>query len=693
MARFTTQNLRNVGLISHGGAGKTSLAEAMLFDAGVTKRLGEVDVGNTVFDFDPEEIERKITINASIAPCPWKDVKINLIDCPGYFDFLGEVRAALRVADAAVVVVEAVSGVEVGTEMVWRYANEYELPRLVFVNKMDRENADFDRVLGMLQESFGRSVVPLQVPIGREEGFRGVVDLLTRKALIFEGDGRQVAEEGVPAELAEVVEDLRQTLIESVAETNDDLLMQYLEGKEPDESELLAALGAAVREQALVPVLCGAATRNIGMQPLLDVMVNYLPSPAQVEGAKGVNPQTRAEEVRDPDPEGPFAALVFKTLADPYVGKLTLFRIYSGKTKSDADFFNASKGSSERYGQLFLLKGRDQEPVDEAMAGDIVAVAKLNVTTTGDTLCDKGRPIVLSPITFPNPVYSVAVSPKAKGDEEKIGSGLARLVEEDPTFTVARNAETKQAILSGMGELHLDVITERLKRKFGVDVFLDTPRVPYRETVRKKVQTQYRHKKQSGGRGQYGEVYLELEPTERGGEFEFVDKIFGGAVPRQYIPAVEKGVRETLSEGVLAGYPVTDVRVTLYDGTYHSVDSSEMAFKIAASQAFKKGFLEANPVLLEPIVKVEVLVPEEFMGDVMGDLNKKRGRILGMEPQGATQVIRALVPQAEMVKYAIDLRSMTQGRGTFTMEFSHYEEMPAQVAESVIEATKAARAE
>lgn len=691
MSRYSIEALRNVGLISHGGAGKTSLAEAMLFNSGVTKRLGRVDEGNTVLDFDVEEVNRKLTINASLAPCPWKGVKLNLIDTPGYFDFVGEVKAALRVADAAVVVAEAVAGVEVGTEMVWRYADEYGLPRLVFVNKMDRENADFTRVVGMLQASFGRSVIPVQVPIGKEASFRGVVDLIHQKAFTFEGDGRQVSETEVPADLADEVSAQWEALIEAIAEQDDELLMRYLEGEEIPLEDVMAVLGRATAEGKLVPVLCGSALGNVGVQPLLDAIVDYLPSPADRGIVEGVNPQTGEGETREPSPDQPFSALVFKTLADPYVGKLTLFRVFSGKIKSDAEFYNASKETSERYGQLLILKGKEQQPVEEGISGDILAVAKLNVTTTGDTLSDKSRPIVLSPINFPRPVFSVAVAPKAKGDEEKISSGLTRLAEEDPTFTFERNVETKQLIISGMGEMHLDVITDRLKRKFGVDVLIETPKVPYRETIRSNVQTQYRHKKQSGGRGQFGEVFLELEPMERGQDFEFVDKIFGGAVPRQYIPAVEKGVREAMAEGVLAGYPVTDVRVILFDGKYHSVDSSEMAFKIASSQAFKKGFLEANPVLLEPIVKVEVYVPEEFMGDVMGDLNKRRGRILGMEAQGATQVIRALVPMAEMMKYAIDLRSMTQGRGTYTMDFSHYEEVPPQIGEQVIETARVER--
>ncbi|MCR4398623.1 MAG: elongation factor G [Firmicutes bacterium] len=686
MKRYGADTIKNVGLISHGGAGKTSLAEAMLFDCGVTERLGRTEDGNTVMDYDPEEIRRKVSINTSIAPAEWSGVKINILDTPGYFDFVGEVKSALRVVDGAIVLADAVAGVEVGTELVWQYADERRTPRIVVVNKMDRENANFDAVLESLRKSFGKKVIPFQVPIGQEASFRGVVDLVEMKGITYEdGEGRNPRSGAVPAELQRRVEELRAALIESAAENDDDLLMKYLDGGELAPEEMRSGIRKGVLSGKVVPVFCASSGRNIGIQPILDAVVSYLPSPADLGEAVGFNPKTREQCARVPGNDAPFSALVFKTMADPYVGRLTVFRVYSGVLKSDSQVLNTVKDRTERIGQVFLLKGKQQEAVPEIGAGDIGAVAKLQETTTNDTLSDAANPIAYEPTEFPAPIFSVAVQPKSKGDEDKISSSLARMTEEDPTLRVERNPQTLQTILSGMGELHLDVVTERLKRKFGVDVTLDTPKVPYKETIKGTTKVEGKHKKQTGGRGQYGHVFLEISPLEPGKEFEFVDKIFGGAVPRQYIPAVEKGVREAMQEGVLAGYPVTDVRVTLYDGSYHPVDSSEMAFKIAASMAFKKGCLEARPVMLEPIMKVEVMIPDQFMGDVMGDLNKKRGKIVGMEPRGSSQVIKALAPLAEMARYAIDLRSMTQGRGTYTMEFSHYEEVPVNVAEALIE--------
>ncbi|MEW6523314.1 MAG: elongation factor G [Bacillota bacterium] len=683
MKRFPVDRLRNLVLISHGGAGKTSLAEAMLYNSGTVDRLGRVDDGNATMDYDPEEIRRQVSIATGVAPAVWRDHKVNILDAPGYFDFVGEVRAALRVADSALVLVDAVAGVEVGTDLVWSYAADHAIPRMLVVNKMDRDNANFSKVLDTLRASFGKSVIPIQVPIGAEASFNGVVDLVEMKA--YRGTGAEAGDAGDVA-----AGDYREALVEAAAENDDELLMKYLDGEELTTEEIWHGLRQGVLNQKVFPVLCASATKNLGIQPLLECVVKLLASPADIEEVKGSDPRNNQQTVRKHSETEPFSALVFKTMADPYVGKLTLFRVYSGILKSDSHVYNASKGRSERVGQLFVIKGKQQEPIPEARAGDIVSVAKLQETSTGDTLCDEANPVVFAPISFPKPVFSVAVEPKAKGDEDKISSGLSRMAEEDPTIKVERNAQTYQTILSGMGELHLEIITDRLKRKFGVDVVLDTPRVPYKETIRGSARVEGRHKKQTGGRGQFGHVWLEVESLP-GGEFEFVDKIFGGAVPRQYIPAVEKGVREAMIEGVLAGYPVTDVRVTLYDGSYHTVDSSEMAFKIAAGMAFKKGCLDARPVLLEPICRVEIMVPDQFMGDVMGDLNKKRGRILGMEPHGNTQVIRALVPQAEMMRYAIDLRSITQGRGLYTMEFSSYEEVPAHVAEAVIQQAKKAK--
>ncbi|NPV44184.1 MAG: elongation factor G [Firmicutes bacterium] len=687
MKKFATERLRNIGLIAHSGAGKTSLAEAMLYNSGVIDRLGRVEDGTTTTDYDPEEIKRQISINAALAPCPWKEHKINIIDTPGYFDFVGEVKGGLRVSDGAIVVVCAVSGIEVGTEQVWDYANEYELPKMFFINKMDRENANFFKVLDDLRDKFGQNVVPFQLPIGAEANFKGFVDVVDMKAYYF--DGKNLTEGEIPGDLKDKIDSYRDMIIEAVAESDDELLMKYLEGEKLTEDEIHSGLRNGVLNGKIVPVLCGSATANKGIQPLMDTIINYLPSPKDTPAVKGVNPKTGEKTERKADDSEPFCALVFKTMADPYVGRLTLFRVYSGVLKSDSTVYNSNKGETEKIGQIYVMHGKKQEAVPEVQAGDLAAVAKLQYTTTSDTLCDKDNPIQLKEIQFPKPVIAAAIQPKAKGDEEKIGSGLSRLAEEDPTFEVTKDTETNQIIIKGMGDVHLEVICSRLSSKFGTEVLLDTPKVPYRETIRSSVKVEGKHKKQSGGRGQYGHVWLELQPlTDSDEEFVFEDKIFGGAVPKQYIPAVEKGLRESLKEGVLAGYPVVNVKAILYDGSYHTVDSSEMAFKIAASMAFKKGALQASPVLLEPIMNVEVVVPEAYMGDIIGDLNKKRGRILGMDPKNGFQVIKAQVPQAEMFKYATDLRSMTQGRGTFTATFSHYEEVPAHISEKIIEEAK-----
>ncbi len=684
MKQYPIEKLRNVSLIAHGGAGKTSLTEALLYTGKAVDRLGSVAEGNTVSDYDQEEVKRSVSIGASLAPVEWKEHKLNFIDTPGYFDFVGEVRGALRVSDAAVIVVCAVSGVEVGTEKVWNYCDEREIPRAFFINKLDRENANFDRTLESLRNNFGVSVAPVMLPIGAEANFSGVVDLVAMKAYGFSDNGRQMVEQDIPAGLNDKVEEYRTALIEVVAETDDELLMKYLEGEPLTDEEIVNGVRESIANGQLVPVFCGSAVKNMGSQMLLDTVVSSFPSPVHAKPATGTNPKNEEEETREADVDGPFSALVFKTMADPYVGKLSLFRVYSGVFKSDSQGFNVNKNASERVGQLFMVRGKNQEPVAQVTAGDIGAVAKLNVTTTGDTLADKERPIQYPPISFPAPVMSLAVEAKTKGDEDKIGTGLARLTEEDPTLVVRRDTETKQLIISGMGDLHLDIITSKLSSKFGADVELSTPKVPYRETIRGNTRVEGKHKKQSGGKGQYGHVWLEMRPSEPGAGFVFEDKIFGGAVPRQYIPAVEKGLRETMEDGVLAGCPVVDVTVALVDGSYHTVDSSEMAFKIAASMAFKKGFMESRPALLEPIMNVEVTVPDQFMGDIIGDLNKKRGRVLGMDPKGNFQVVRAMVPLSEMFRYATDLRSMTQGRASFTMTEAAYEEMPANIAEAVI---------
>jgi elongation factor G len=682
LKKYQIGQIRNLILLGHGGCGKTMLAEALLFSTKSIDRFGKVDDGTATMDHDPEEIKRKISIGTSIAPLEYKDHKINLLDTPGFFVFIGEVKGAIRAADAACIVVCAVSGVEVGTEKAWNYAEECKLPRLVVVNKMDRENANFENVVKKLREKFGNMIIPVQIPIGAADKFQGVVDILKNKAFVNEG-GKMV-EKPVPGELSGKVEEYRMMLTESVAETNDELLEKYLDGQELSPEELLSGARKGTISGKLVPVLAGSSLKLIGISNILDVATEFLPSPQDRGELSGTNPNTKEPEKRKPAENEPFSALVFKTMADPFVGKLTLFRVFSGVIKSDSQVFNASKGANERIGQLFIIKGKTQEPTPELGAGDIGAVAKLQETYTGQTLSDKDKPIVYEPINFPTPKLSLAVEPKAKGDEDKIGNGLARLMEEDPTFAVRKDSVTHEIVASGMGDLHIEVITSKLHKKFGVEVTLKNPKVSYKETIKGTVKAEGKHKKQSGGRGQYGHVWLELSPLPSGGGFEFVDKIFGGSVPRNYIPAVEKGLHEIIERGVLAGYPVVDVRVTLYDGSYHAVDSSEMAFKIAAHLGFKKGFMDAKPILLEPIMNVEVRVPEEFMGDIIGDLNKKRGKILGMEPDGKFQIVRALAPQVELAKYVIDLRSMTQGRADFSVNFDHYEEVPAQLAEGII---------
>ena len=691
MKGFRTEQIRNVALISHGGAGKTSLAEAMLYTSGAINRLGKVDAGNTITDFDPDEIKSQVTISTSLAPLEWKGTKINLLDTPGFFDFVGEIQGALRVADSAILVVCAVSGVEVGTEKVWNYADDHNLPRLIFVSKIDSENATFDNVLEQLSKFCGIKVFPLQFPLGQEGSLKGIVDLVKMKALVYtEETGLSLKEEEIPDELNEKAQNFREKLVEAAAESDDDLMEKYLEEEPLSEDEINQALRKGILGGKIVPVLCGSATMNYGSQPLLDLLAGALPSPADRPPFTGTIPGKADEEVsKKPDRDESLSVLVFKTLADPYVGRVSYFRVCSGTLKSDTQIYNFTKEKAERIGSLFFMRGKNQIQADEIVAGDIGAVAKLSVTATGDTLGDKGNPVLFPPIDFPEPVISFAVEPKSKDDEEKVSAGLSRFLEEDPTFRVERNTETKQVIISGMGDTHLDVIVERLAKKFGVEVNLKTPKVPYKETVRGTAKKEGKYKKQSGGRGQYGHVFLEISPLPRGEGFVFEDKIVGGVVPRQYIPATEKGVVEAMEEGNLAGYQIVDLKVSLYDGSFHTVDSSEMAFKIAASMALRSAIDQAEPVLLEPIMDVEVTIPENFMGDIMGDLNSRRGRIQGMVPGPGQQVIKAKAPLAEMFDYAIDLRSMTQGRGSFSMKFSHYEEVPHQESEKIIAAAKA----
>lgn len=691
MKSYATEQIRNVALIAHGGAGKTSLAEAVLYTAGAITRLGKVEAGTTTLDFDPEEVRRQITINTSLAPLEWANVKVNLLDTPGYFDFIGDVAGALRVADACVVCVSAVAGVEVGTEKVWSYADEQNLPRLVFVNKMDRENADFDRALAQLQQFFGLKVVPVQVPMGAEADFRGIIDLLEMKAYLFGGDGKKISETGIPAEYADKAAAYREKLMEAVAESDDELLLKYLDGQPLEQEEMKAGLRKGVLAGKVMPVLCGSATLNYGVQPLLEMIVSSLPSPADVGVVQARKLESDEAAQLKIASGGPLAALVFKTFADPFVGKISYFKVYSGTMRGDSQIYNVNKDKAERVGQLFSMLGKSQLNMEQVTAGDIAAVAKLQMTATGDTLSDKNTGLILEPVSFPEPVITYAVEPKKQGEEDKVAAGLARFLEEDPTFRMERSTEVKQTLISGMGELHLEFISSKLAKKFGVEVDLTLPKIPYKETIRGTAKVEGRHKKQSGGRGQFGHVWIEFSPLPPGEQFVFEDKIFGGSVPRQYIPAVEKGLREALESGTLAGFQVVDIKASLYDGSFHTVDSSEMAFKIAAHLAFKKGMEQAKPVLLEPVMLAEVSVPEQFMGDIMGDMNSRRGRILGMESAQGFQKIKAHVPMSEMLKYSIDLRSMTQGRGSFTMKFDHYEEVPAQIAEQVIASAKAAR--
>lgn len=659
----TGRAIRNVALIGHGGTGKTSLAEAVLYRTGATPRLGRVDDGTSILDHDPDAQRRRTTLSASLAPCLFGGCRLNLIDTPGYLDFAGDVHCALRVADAAVFVLDGAAGVEVGTRVYWQAADRRSLPRFVFVNRMDREHADFTSALDSLRSAFGDGFLPITWPLGAHAAFQGVAEVLSGRFLA-PSNGRREEERPAPPGLPDLA-GWRQKATEAAAESDDALLEKYLEGGELSAEEVTRGLARAVRDARVTPVLCGSALAGSGLDALLRALVELAPAP-------------------DEQDDAPFSGLVFKTVADPYVGKVSLIRIYSGVLRGDSHVRNAYRDVDERVGPLFRLRGKDQEPIEEGVAGDIVAVAKLAHTLTGDTLCDASAPVVLPGVELPRPVYPVAVSPKSKGDEDKIGAGLVRLREEDPTFTVERDAAMHQTILSAMGEMHVDVVCERLRRKFGVEVETASPRIPYRETVARPAKGEGRHKKQTGGHGQFGHCILQVEPRERGAGFEFEERIFGGSVPRQYIPAVEKGVVETMREGVLAGFPVVDVKVILLDGSYHPVDSSELAFKIAASLAFKRAFAEARPVLLEPVLELDILVPEEAMGDVMSDLNRKRGRIIGVESQSGFQRVTAHVPQAEAGRYAIDLRSITQGRGTFSARFSHYEEAPPQVVQAVV---------
>lgn len=674
MKIYRAENIRNVALISHVGSGKTSLVDTALFDSGAVTRQGKVDEGNSVADYDPDEIKRRMSLSAKVLPVEWKDTKINFIDTPGYPDFVGEVKAALRVADAALVVVSAEKGVEVGTELTWQYTDERDLPRMILVNKLDRENTSFDNALESLRSQFGLKVVPLQIPIGEQSNFKGVVDLVSQKGYTFES-GNKVQEIDVPADLKERISTYREQLIESAVESNDELMEKFLEGEELTTEEVLSIVKLSTRSGQLVPVLCGSAARNIGVQTLLDAIVDYLPSAAEAV----------PEEVQALDDN--LSLFVFKTQS-AQVGTISTFRVYSGTLKPDSHIYNVQTGADERIGQIIIPRGKTQETATELHAGDIGAVTKLANTHTGDTLAgNKEIKVELAPIDSPQPCYTVSVHARSQADLDKMGTSLARMVEEDRTLQVARDPETGETLLSGMGETHLQIVTDLIRRKFSVDLEIQEQQIAYRETIRKKVRANGRHKKQSGGHGQFGDVWLEIEPLPRDGEetFVFDDKIVGGVVPGQFVPGVEKGVRESLKRGFISGHPMVYVKVALVDGKYHPVDSSAQSFEVAASLGMQEGVNQANPVLLEPIMNVTITVPESNMGDVMSDINTKRGRVLGMESlENGMQQITALVPQAEMRRYATDLRSITQGRGSFKMEFARYEEVPANIQQELV---------
>jgi elongation factor G len=684
--KYPLEKQRNIGIMAHIDAGKTTTTERILYYTGVNYKIGEVHDGAATMDWMEQEKERGITITSATTQCFWNGYRINIIDTPGHVDFTIEVERSLKVLDGAVAVFCAVGGVEPQSETVWRQADKYRVPRIAFVNKMDRVGADFYNVVEMMKDRLGARPLPIQLPWGAEDTFEGVIDLVKMKAISWKGDqlGAKFEYVDIPSELQEKAEEYRQNLIETVCEADEALMEKYFAGEELTEEEIKDGLRKGTCNLLFNPVLCGTAFKNKGVQPLLDAVVDYLPSPLDVPAIKGVNPVTGQEEVRESKDEAPFAALAFKIMTDPYMGQLTYFRVYSGHLESGSYVLNSTKDKKERVGRLLKMHANKREEITEIYAGDICATVGLKYTTTGDTLCDEKNPVILESMEFPDPVISVAIEPKTKGDQEKLSGALNKLAQEDPSFRVKVDEETGQTIISGMGELHLEIIVDRLVREFKVEANVGNPQVAYREAIKKKVTQEGKYIKQSGGRGQYGHVWLEVEPLEAGKGFEFVNKIVGGTIPKEYIPAVEKGVIEATESGVLAGYPVVDVRVTLFDGSYHEVDSSEMAFKIAGSMCFKEAMRKANPVLLEPIMKVEVVVPDEYMGDVMGDLSSRRGRIEGMEARGNAQVVRCNVPLKEMFGYATVLRSLTQGRATYTMIFDHYEEVPTNIADEII---------
>lgn len=683
--QITLDKIRNIGIMAHIDAGKTTTTERILFYTGKVHKMGETHEGSAVMDWMAQEQERGITITSAATTCLWKGHRINIIDTPGHVDFTVEVERSLRVLDGSVAVFCAKGGVEPQSETVWRQADKYRVPRIAYVNKMDIMGADFENVISMMKERLGAVPVPIQIPIGSEDNFRGIVDLVHQKAYIFKNEmGTEIEEDEIPEEIREEAQRHREKMLEALSDVDDELMMKYLEGEEIEDEEIRRAIRKGCVEVKITPVLCGSSYRNKGVQQLLDAIVYYLPSPLDIPAVKGIDPLTGEETERHPSDDEPFSALAFKIVSDPYVGKLTYFRVYSGTLKAGSYVYNSTKNKKERVGRILFMHANHRQDVEEVMTGDIAAAVGFKDTTTGDTLCSEEYPILLESMQFPEPVIRVAIEPKTKADQDKMGIALQKLAEEDPTFKTYTDQETGQTIIAGMGELHLEIIVDRMMREFKVEASVGKPQVAYKETIRKSVKSEGKFVRQSGGRGQYGHVWLEIEPLEPGKGYEFVNKIVGGVIPKEFISAVDQGVQEALTSGVLAGYPVVDIRATLFDGSYHEVDSSEMAFKIAASIAFKEGMKKADPVLLEPIMKVEVVVPDEYLGDVIGDINSRRGQIEGIESRAGAQIVHAHVPLSEMFGYATDLRSKTQGRGIYTMQFSHYAEVPKSIADTII---------
>jgi elongation factor G len=688
MAKYESKSLRNLAVAGHGGTGKTSLCESFLFVSGKSERLGRVDDATSCMDFEPEEQKKRISISSAANFVEWEKHKINFIDTPGDSNFTFDTKCSMSVVENAVIVVDAVGGVEFQTQKVWELADEFKLPRIIFINRMDKERAIFKSAMESINTKLKKKATPVCLPIGSEDKFNGIVDLIEMKAYLFadnKGAGKVI---DIPADMKEEVNNLRGSMVEDIAEADDELMNKYLEAGELSADELKAGLKKGVSSGSLIPVMCGSAVKGIGISMLMDLIVNTFASPVDRGAKTGKKPGTEDIEERQPSEDAPFSAIVFKTIADPYAGRLTLFRVYSGKLNPDSSVYNSNKKITEKFGHIFFLEGKTQKQAEGLIPGDIAGVAKLKDTVTGDTLCFEKAPVIFDKVEIPHPIMSFAIEPKTRGDEDKIASSIHRLTEEDPTIVFSRNTQTKEMILSGMGQVHIEVNIEKMKRKFGVEVNLNTPKVPYLETIKGKTNVQGKYKKQSGGRGQFGDCWIDIEPLPRGGGFEFKDKIVGGVIPGQYRPAVEKGIVEAAAKGVIAGYPVVDFRINLTFGSYHTVDSSEMAFKIAGSMAFQKGVMECQPILLEPIVNIDIEVPDEYMGDVIGDLNSRRGRVQGMDTNGTNQVIKGQVPLAEILKYAPDLRSMTSGRGNFTYTESHYEEVPAYIAEKIIAESK-----